>query len=602
MSEKSDRTDTINHHQGTVDNTPKSGFRRFCSKMGDLPQWKVNGKLLRGAALNWGIGIIASCGFLMFGYDQGVLSGLLTLDDFQKNQALMTPLDDSNPLCWNDDGSRDERYCHGDANTQAAGVAMYQIGCFLGAILILFYGESWGRRSSTFWGSLIMIIGGIMQAASFEYGLFVSGRVVGGIGNGMVTSTIPTWQSECARPEKRGFLILISGALISGGIMISYWVVYGFYFLEGQVRWRFPVMFQSFFTILVMIGLLYLPDSPRWLLMKGRTAEAREVIGRLLDRPEHSAEVDEEVNQIAAALNVEQNGGRFKRLLTNGPSQNLRRTLLGVAAQFFQQICGINLITYYATFVFENSLGFGPQLSRLLAALNGTEYFLASLVALPLIERVGRRKLMLFGAFGMMGSMAILAGTTSTGTTNEDGAPQLSTAYGVTAVVFLFAFNSFFAVGWLGMTWLYPAEVTGLNIRIQANALSTCSNWISNFLIVMITPPAFANLQWKTYVMFAVFNAALIPCVYLYFPETSKRSLEEIDLYFARAWSEGVSPVKMAKTMPRYTATKLDSELAKYFSAADIEQRRGSMLQSRRPSAMTQAPDEPSVNKNTTTQ
>ncbi|CRK27716.1 hypothetical protein BN1708_014935, partial [Verticillium longisporum] len=213
MSEKSDRTDTINHHQGTVDNTPKSGFRRFCSKMGDLPQWKVNGKLLRGAALNWGIGIIASCGFLMFGYDQGVLSGLLTLDDFQKNQALMTPLDDSNPLCWNDDGSRDERYCHGDANTQAAGVAMYQIGCFLGAILILFYGESWGRRSSTFWGSLIMIIGGIMQAASFEYGLFVSGRVVGGIGNGMVTSTIPTWQSECARPEKRGFLILISGAL-----------------------------------------------------------------------------------------------------------------------------------------------------------------------------------------------------------------------------------------------------------------------------------------------------------------------------------------------------------------------------------------------------
>ncbi|EEY20463.1 sugar transporter STL1 [Verticillium alfalfae VaMs.102] len=471
MSEKSDRADTINNHQGTVDSTPKSGFSRFCSKMGDLPQWKVNGKLLRGAALNWGIGVIASCGFLMFGYDQGVLSGLLTLDDFQKNQALMTPLDASNPLCWNDDGSRDERYCHGDANTQAAGVAMYQIGCFLGAVLILFYGESWGRRSSTFWGSLIMIIGGIMQAASLEYGLFVSGRVI---------------------------------------------------------------------------------------------------------------------------------GGRFKRLLTNRPSQKLRRTLLGIAAQFFQQICGITLITYYATFVFENSLGFGPQLSRLLAALNGTEYFLASLVALPLIERVGRRKLMLFGAFGMMGSMAILAGTTSTGTTNEDGAPQLSTAYGVTAVVFLFAFNSFFAVGWLGMTWLYPAEVTGLNIRIQANALSTCSNWISNFLIVMITPPAFANLQWKTYVMFAVFNAALIPCVYLYFPETSKRSLEEIDLYFARAWSEGVSPVKMAKTMPRYTATELDNELAKYFSAADIEQRRGSMLQSRRPSAMTQAPDEPSVNKNAT--
>ena len=485
---------------GNVHDVPRSGILRFFSKMGDLPEWGVGGKRLRGAALNWSIGIIASCGFLMFGYDQGVLSGLLTLDDFQKNQALMTPLEDSNPLCWNDDGSRDERYCHGDANTQAAGVALYQIGCFLGGVLILFYGETWGRRSSTFWGSAIMILGTIMQAGSFEYGLFISGRVVGGVGNGMVTSTIPTWQSECARPERRGFLILVSGALISGGIMISYWVVYGFYFLEGEVRWRFPLAFQSFFTIIVMWGLLYLPDSPRWLLMKGRTAEAREVISRLLDKDEDDAMVEEEITQIATALNVQRGGGYFARLWTGGPSQNRRRTCLGIAAQFFQQICGINLITYYATFVFENSLGFGPQLSRLLAALNGTEYFLASLVALPLIERVGRRKLMLFGAFGMMASMAILAGTASTGETNEDGAPELSTTYGVTAVVFLFAFNTFFALGWLGMTWLYPAEVTNLQTRIQANALSTCSNWLSNFLIVMITPPAFANLEYRTYV------------------------------------------------------------------------------------------------------
>jgi len=106
------------------------------------------------------------------------------------------------------------------------------------------------------------------------------------------------------------------------------------------------------------------------------------------------------------------------------------------------------------SFLFENSLGFSPALSRLLGAANGTEYFLASLVALPLIERTGRRKLMLFGAFGMCASMAILAGSVSTGTFDEDGAPQLTTTYGVTATVFLFVFNSFFAIGWLGMTWL----------------------------------------------------------------------------------------------------------------------------------------------------
>jgi hypothetical protein len=170
----------------------KGGILGFFSRLGDLPEWKIGGKHLAGTTLNYSIGFIASCGFLMFGYDQGVLSALLTLDDFQKDITLMTPQDKSNNLCWLDNPTNtvpDPSMCHGDPNTQAAGVAIYQIGCFLGAVLILFYGETWGRKSSTFWGSAIMIIGTIMQGGAQEYGLFVAGRVVGGVGNGMVTSS-----------------------------------------------------------------------------------------------------------------------------------------------------------------------------------------------------------------------------------------------------------------------------------------------------------------------------------------------------------------------------------------------------------------------------
>lgn len=200
---------------------------------------------------------------------------------------------------------------------------------------------------------------------------------------------------------------------------------------------------------------------------------------------------------------------------------------------------------------------------------------------------------MLFGAVGMMASMAILAGSTSTGEADEQGAPQLSTAWGVVATVFLFGFNTFFGIGWLGMTWLYPAEVTPLSIRIEANALSTQSNWLSNFLIVMITPPAFANLEYRTYIMFAVFNAAIIPSVYFFFPETAKRSLEEIDLYFARAHAENVSPVKMSLEMPRYSAAALDRELARYFDAEEMNRRRSSAaLSARRRAALTQEDEE----------
>jgi MFS family permease len=128
------------------------------------------------------------------------MSGLLTLDDFQRHFPLMTPLSRANNLCWQDSPDntiRDERMCTGDANTQAAAVALYQIGCFLGAVLILFYGEVWGRKSSTFWGSFIMIVGTIFQVAAGgtmggdagAYAVLIVGRVVGGIGNGMVTSS-----------------------------------------------------------------------------------------------------------------------------------------------------------------------------------------------------------------------------------------------------------------------------------------------------------------------------------------------------------------------------------------------------------------------------
>jgi hypothetical protein len=199
-----------NHNTGEKQDPVKSSkpsSQGFLSKLGNLPEWSVRGDKLRGATLNYAIGFIASCGFLMFGYDQGVLSALLTLDSFQRDQPLMTPRDQSNPLCWLDfpkNNEPDPDMCTGDPNTQAAGVAIYQIGCFLGAVLILFYGEKWGRKSSTFWGSLIMIIGTIMQGGAMEYGLFVAGRVVGGVGNGMVTSSTFQHASSHAQPPSPG--------------------------------------------------------------------------------------------------------------------------------------------------------------------------------------------------------------------------------------------------------------------------------------------------------------------------------------------------------------------------------------------------------------
>lgn len=152
------------------------------------------------------------------------------------------------------------------------------------------------------------------------------------------------------------------------------------------------------------------------------------------------------------------------------------------------------MITYYIPVILENRLNMSLEISRIVAACNGTEYFLASWVAVFTIEQFGRRTLMLFGAAGMSISMVILAITASLHTSQGD----------VACAVFLFVFNTCFAIGWLGMTWLYPAEIVPLKIRAPANALSTSGNWIFNFMVVMITPVAFHNIGYQTYIIFAV--------------------------------------------------------------------------------------------------
>lgn len=167
---------------------PTTFMGKLGTWMGNLPEWGVGGKKLQGKWLNFYIAFIASNGFLMFGYDQGVLSALITLESWQRVFPLMTPRETPNDLCWidGDRSNPDPNQCTGDANMQAFAIAIYQIGCFFGAVVILFYGEKWGRKPSTFWGSLVMIIGTILQAAANGYALICVGRVVGGVGNGMV--------------------------------------------------------------------------------------------------------------------------------------------------------------------------------------------------------------------------------------------------------------------------------------------------------------------------------------------------------------------------------------------------------------------------------
>lgn len=182
------------------------------------------------------------------------------------------------------------------------------------------------------------------------------------------------------------------------------------------------------------------------------------------------------------------------------------------------------------------------------------------------IERVGRRKLFLIGTVGQGLSMvlvfACLIPSQLFGNTNA--------AKG--AAVGLFTYIAFFGATWLPLPWLYPAEINPIKTRARANAVSTCSNWLWNFFVVMITPVMIERIQWGTYLFFAAMNAIFFPIIYFFYPETARRSLEEIDLIFAKGYLEKMSYVQAAKEMPLLSDAEIDAKAREYgFVSEDDE-------------------------------
>ncbi|PPJ59199.1 hypothetical protein CBER1_03038 [Cercospora berteroae] len=464
---------------------------------------------LSGRLLNWAITAVAGSGFLLFGYDQGVMSGLLTGVAFTKQFPEIDTTDTGT----------------GSSSLQGTVVAIYEIGCFFGSIFCLLFGEKLGRRNCIWLGCFVLSIGAALQAASYGIPQMIVGRIVAGLGNGINTSTIPVWHSELMKAEKRGKGLSIELAINIFGVATAYWVDYGMSFVENESQFRFPLALQILFALVTAAGLFACPESPRWLIAHDRFEEARDVLSRLRLSSENQDTVNHEMADIKHAVDEERAaaaGNGFRALTKDGGQRFRYRTLLGIGGQFMQQLSGINLITYYAPVIFQQSVGLSHSLSLLLAGFNGIAYFFSSLPPIWILDRLGRRKLMLFACTAQACCMAILAGTVWDG----------STSSGIVATIMLFLFNFFFAVGLLAIPWLLPAEYAPLAIRTKAASLASASNWIFTFLVVEITPVSIKSIGYKTYIYFAIFNACFLPLIYFFYPETRNLSLEQIDRLF----------------------------------------------------------------------
>ncbi|KAJ5689466.1 hypothetical protein N7462_003858 [Penicillium macrosclerotiorum] len=482
---------------------------------------------LKGNSLN----VVAILGVLMpailsVGFNAASLGGVLSLPSFEKQFPQIDVVDAPNP-----------KYA---STIQGTVVAVYTIGGFLGTFSCIWLGDRLGRRRVIMTGSVIQIIGAILNASAYSLAQLIACRMIIGIGTGAFLATVPLWQSEISPARKRGSHVATKGVFSGTGSATALFLDYGLSFTTGSLAWRLPSAFPILLSSTVLGFIIILPESPRWLIQVGRISEAREIMAALEDTSVTDGKIEASVEEVQASLDLAEGKKSLRQLLHMGPQRTFHRALLGITVMTLLQLTGATVTTFYTTTIFENNLGLNESTSRLLAAIYQLVGPVGGAVCVVSIEGLGRRKLLMGSAAGNALCLTLVAVLGSQ-------ANNLMAAHG--AVFFIFLFHFTYIIGFGGIPYLYVTEIAPLHLRTTINSFSISVSWALSILVANVTPIAFNTMGQKFFLIFACFNTMIVPAVYYLFPETSGRSLEEIDEIFYL--SKGIlDPVPVARKLP----------------------------------------------------
>ncbi|KAI5861214.1 general substrate transporter [Durotheca rogersii] len=462
-------------------------------------------------------------GGALFGFDISSMSAIISTQPYkcQFNQQ------GNNPITGQ---------CQGPDDVLQGGItAAMPGGSWLGALISGFLSDIFGRKKAIQIGAVIWVIGSILVCASQNIPMLIVGRIINGLSVGICSAQVPVYISEISPPSKRGRLIGMQQWAITWGIAIMFFLCYGSSFIRGAAAFRLPWGLQMIPAIILFFGLLILPESPRWLAKHDRWEEAHEVLVLVHGKGDpRSALVAKEMAEIREVVEFERANADVSYLELFRPRM-INRTHIGVFTQIWSQLTGMNVMMYYIAYIFTMT-GSGDDV----LLPSGIQFIINVVMTVPALiwlDRWGRRPTMLAGAFFMCLWLCInagLFGAYSRPAVPEDGFDTAAismvisgrAAKAVIASTYLFVAS--FATTWGPASWTYPAELYPLRVRGKAVALSTSSNWAFNFALAYFVPPAFANISWRTYVLFAVFCFAMFWHTFFLFPETANKTLEEV--------------------------------------------------------------------------
>jgi MFS transporter, SP family, galactose:H+ symporter len=432
--------------------------------------------------------VFAALGGLLFGYDTGVISGaeLFIRNDFTLSTFALEVI----------------------VSGVLAGAAVGALGG--GRMADLF-----GRRKLLITTAIIFAAGALLCAAAQSPAILVVGRIIVGLGIGLSSSTVPVYISEVAPADARGWQVSLFQLAITVGILLAYLVDYAFALIQGW-RWMFGLAIVP--AAIFGLGMIFLPESPRWLVRNGHREVARATLSRIRGTPDVAAELAE----IERSLVQAPESGRLSDLL----APSIRRSLvIGIGLAIFQQITGINTVIYYAPVIIQ-SAGISSASGAILATAGiGLVNVLMTIVAMRLIDRSGRKPLLLVGIAGMAITLGFLGFVFRM--------PSHTAALAWLAVISMMAYVASFAISLGPIFWLLISEIYPLKIRNSAEGLAATFNWGSNLLITLTFLTLVEQLgpSW-TFWLYGLSAVAAWIFSYYIVPETKGRTLEEIEQYW----------------------------------------------------------------------
>lgn len=491
-------------------------------------------------AMLLGIGICVG-GFL-FGYDLGVISGCLIMNPFINVMGVYDPTAM---------GANAQGYVL-SADRQSLITALLSAGTFIGALAQAPISDFMGRRKSMLVWAATFSIGAVIQTASGEssntaanVGQIVAGRTIAGLGVGALSGLAPLYLAETAPKAIRGAMVSCYQLFIIAGICVSYIILFGTYRIkESSACWRIPVGLQLLWGLLLIVIMLALPESPRWLLQKERDQEARKVMARMRGLPLEGGDaspiarqmMEEDVTEMLEGIREEARTFEGYNYLTgyklcfSGEQQMWRRTLTGCMLQFLQQLCGQNFYYLYGPTLFvKANVNLEPLLIQLIF---GVVSLICTVPALLMIEKVGRRKSLIWGAILQAICAFVVAFVGHYGIPQGQGQKATTPSQKNSANVFI-AFAvlhlAFYSMFWGPTPWIFCSENFPQHLRAKCISLCSATNWIWNFLLSF-----FSNKiadKYNSFIML-IFGSVLIVAAifsYLAVPELKGLSLEQVN-------------------------------------------------------------------------